>query len=236
LALAGCSSPPPSLAVASAPIPQPIAWKAVLIAGDDREPAFDNAVDAMARKLRSFGVSPSNIAVLKADGRGPQAATGQNVLDAFDRLDPGPGEGCFVFVTSHGGENAGLVIRSANAFLEPRDMGGLLDRSCGERPTVVIASGCYSGIFAEGGSVPAPNRMILTAARDDRRSFGCSADRQFTVFDQCVLGHLKRGRRWTAAMQEIRDCVAANEQSLGVDTPSSPQISAGADVVDLEIF
>src|SRR5262249_28336441 len=146
------------------------------------------------------------------------------------------GEGCFVFITSHGAENEGLVIRSAGSFLDPQHMGGLLDRSCGAGPTVVIASGCYSGIFAEGDSMPAPNRMILTAARDDRRSFGCSAEREFTVFDQCVLSHLERGQRWTAAMQKIRDCVSANEQTLGVDAASLPQISAGVGVVDLEIF
>jgi hypothetical protein len=235
LALAACGAPPPP-AIATGPLAQPTGWKALLIAGDNEEPAFDNAVDAMAGKLESFGVPASDITILKASGRGTEAATKDNVVRAFDSLDPSPGQGCFVFVTSHGAQNEGLIIRSADAFLAPDGMAGLLESPGRNRPTVIIASGCYSGIFAEGDSLPAPNRVILTAARDDRTSFGCNAKREYTVFDQCVLGHLQQGARWQGAMLAIRACVAANEQELGVEAASSPQISAGADVADLQVF
>ena len=40
---------------------QPKGWKVLLIAGDDQEPAFDNAVAAMAAKLASFGVPQANM-------------------------------------------------------------------------------------------------------------------------------------------------------------------------------
>ena len=49
LSLAACASSPET--AAQVPLQQPTGWKAVLIAGDDAEPAFDNAVDAMARKI-----------------------------------------------------------------------------------------------------------------------------------------------------------------------------------------
>jgi uncharacterized lipoprotein YmbA len=45
LLLAGCASPEE----AARPLPQPSAWKAVLIAGDDAEPAFDNADETSSR-------------------------------------------------------------------------------------------------------------------------------------------------------------------------------------------
>ena len=48
--------------------PQPVGWKALLIAGDFQEMAFDNAVDAMAHRLASFGVPVGNMTVLKSRG------------------------------------------------------------------------------------------------------------------------------------------------------------------------
>ena len=235
LFLAACVSPRPPTALAEA-LPQPRSWKALLIAGDNAEPAFDNAVDIIAGKLEISGVPRANIIVLKASGLGTQAATAANILDDFTRLDPAAAEGCFIFITSHGAENKGLMMTSANAFLTPDDLDSLLNRSCGASPTVVIASGCFSGIFAEGRTMPTANRMILTAARDDRPSFGCNAKRKLTFFDQCVISNLLSGLRWQVAMDRTRGCVATNERLLGIDASSSPQISVGAAVADLRVF
>ena len=84
--------------------------------------------------------------------------------------------------------------------------------------------------------MPAANRIILTAARFDRPSFGCNAKRNLTVFDQCVLSNLDPGLRWQAAMDMISACVATNERTLGVEASSSPQISVGAAVANLRVF
>ena len=235
LSLATCVSPQPP-AVSAGPLPQPRSWKALLIAGDDAEPAFDNAVDVMACKLETFGVPRANIMVLKASGLGTQAATAANIIHAFTRLDPSAAEGCFIFITSHGAQNKGLVITSAKTFIGPDDLDSLLNRSCGTSPTVVIASGCFSGIFAEGQAMPTANRIILTAARDDRPSFGCNAKRKLTFFDQCVLSNLDPGLRWQMARDRISACVATNERMLGVEASSSPQISVGAAVANLRVF
>ena len=35
-----------------------------------------------------------------------------------------------------------------------------------------------------------PNRIVLTAARADRPSFGCGADETYTFFDECLLHSL----------------------------------------------
>jgi hypothetical protein len=227
LVLAAC-------AVAEAPpaavLPQPAAWKAVLIAGDNSEPAFDNAVDAMAEKLVGFGVRPQDIAVLKASATDGQAADRGHIFDAFDGLAPAGNEGCFVFISSHGDPQRGLVMRAAKDFLGPDELDRLLDRRCGQRPTVVIASGCFSGIFTRGDSMPAANRTILTAARRDRTSFGCNASRQYTVFDECVLDNLDQGRPWQAVMETTRDCVVRHEDEANVRPPSVPQMFVGPSV------
>lgn len=231
--LAGCASPPQPAPPSQA---QPAGWQAVLIAGDDQEPAFDNAVDAMRDKLAGFGVPLRSITVLKASGQGAAAATAGNLREAFARLDPAPGDGCFVFVTSHGLERRGLVLKRARTVLSPRNLAGLLDAACRGRPSVVIASGCFSGMFAEAPPLPAPNRVVLTAARTDRPSFGCNAGRRLTVFDQCVLEGLDRGVAWQTVMDRTRSCVAANERTMGVSSPSQPQIAVGAEAAGLLAF
>jgi len=62
-------------------------------------------------------------------------------------------------------------------------------RSLRNVPTVVIVSSCYSGSFAAGPML-APNRIILTRPGANRPSFGCQADRTYTVFDECLLAAL----------------------------------------------
>jgi len=233
--------PPPHQVAVERPAPprapgKPAAWKAVLIAGDDQERAFDDAVDAMAAKLHRFGVAGEDIAILKASAQGADAATGINIRQAFADLHPGPRDGCFVYITSHGAPGRGLVMRRARAFLSPTGLGFMLGGSCGNRPTVVIASGCYSGIFATQAPMPAPNRMILTAARDDRPSFGCNANLDYTFFDKCILDNLERGMDWRVVMDKTRACVSGNEWDLHVNAPSEPQLSIGATTAGLRAF
>ena len=232
LVLAGCASQNEP----ARPLPQPAAWKAVLIAGDDAEPAFDNAVDAMAAKLEGYGVRPQDIVTLKASASGGLKANRDNIQDAFSRLAPAPLDGCFVFITSHGLPRRGLFLKAVDGALSPGELDRLLDRGCGERPTVVIASGCFSGIFARGWSMPAPNRTILTAAQSDRPSFGCNVDRRFTVFDQCVLETLEAGQAWQGVMERVRGCVSRNEDETNASPPSNPQISVGRGVEGLTAF
>jgi len=234
--LLACSTAPSQTSASREKLPQPTGWKAVLVAGDDQEPAFDNAVDAMAGRLAELGVPGSSIAILKASKRGAQAATGANVATALAALNPGATDGCFLFITSHGGPDSGLVMKRERSYLDPGELDRLLSRPCAKRPTVVITSGCFSGIYAQDRRVVASNRTILTAARRDRPSFGCNAERRFTVFDACVLDSLQGGLTWQAVMRKTRSCVSAQEQALGVEAPSSPQMSVGAAVSDLVVF
>jgi len=205
-----------------------------LIAGDDAEPAFDNAVDAMAGKLKDYGVPPNNIVALKADGAGTDTATRANIQAAFEKMNPGPRDACFVFVTSHGQPRLGLYMKAARANLSPLLMSELLNASCREQPTVVIASGCFSGNFAQV-PVSSKNRVILTAARPDRPSFGCNAGLEYTIFDRCVLDNLIKGVAWPVVMNKARGCVATEEKKMKVQ-PSEPQLSVGDDVADLRVF
>jgi hypothetical protein len=55
----------------------------------------------------------------------------------------------------------------------------MLDRSA-IGPAVIVLSACFSGSFID--EVSAPDRLIITAARDDRTSFGCKDGADWTEF------------------------------------------------------
>jgi hypothetical protein len=236
LALGACVptlAPPPSTPTIATL--QPSGWKAILIAGDDAEPAFDNAVDTMADKIVTFGIPRDAIVKLKADGRGAEAGTRENIESAFRRLQPAAGEACFVFLTSHGLPNRGLLMKRARSHVNPGQLSGLIDMSCRDHPTVIIASGCFSGAFAEGAAMPTANRVILTAARRDRPSFGCNANLRYTLFDGCILENLERGLAWDEVMGRTRNCVAVEESKLRMPA-SEPQLHVGATARELKVF
>lgn len=225
-----------SSAALAGPLPQPTGWVAVLIAGDDQEPAFANAVDAMADKLEGEGVDPRRITVLKAESSGAAAATGSNIRRVFADLAPAAGEGCFVFMTSHGQRGGGLVLAASRTYLAPAVLDRLLNGPCRERPTVVITSGCFSGVYSDSSAMRTPNRVILTAARRDRSSFGCNANLRFTVFDECILRAIDRGLPWQSIMDRARACVAQRERDADYHPASEPQLFIGPGVARLTAF
>src|SRR5262245_47389101 len=89
----------------------------------------------------------------------------------------------------------GFYLRNAPA-LTPRTLSAILDAACGYRPTVVLVSACYSGVFV-GNAMLKPNRINRTAAREYRTSFGCSAENEYTYWDGCLIevpSEFKRGQ------------------------------------------
>lgn len=240
-------------AAAAASGPGPGGWQAVLVAGDNAQPVFDNAVAAVRDRLEGGGVPAQNIHVLSAAPQGvttqgvttqgvttrgaPQGegaaepASAERVLADIAGLHPGPGEGCLVFVTSHGQRGEGIWLAYRGEFLHPAELARALSAGCARAPTVVIVSGCYTGGFT---AMRAPNRIIITAARADRPSFGCAVERTYAVFDECLLASLPRADTWRAVFEATRSCVGAREHELHA-TPSQPQAAFGATVRNLRV-
>src|SRR5260370_20285916 len=119
-------------------------WRAVLIAGDNSSPAFDNGVEAMRDKLAGRGVR--NIRALTSDpvaSPSLEVATAAHVSSA---LRSGGGEACLVFITSHGDES-GVVLRSAKGMVQPATLGSALDAGVGRRPTLVTLPASHTALF-----------------------------------------------------------------------------------------
>jgi Peptidase C13 family len=212
-------------------------WQVVLAAGDDAEPVFDDAARALARRLAASGVPAANTHRLSASPaevrRGVEPATAENLLRRIADLPARPGDGCLIFITSHGEHDAGLWLARSHRALHSEELARALSRGCAMAPTVVVVSGCYTGGFA-AGAMAAPNRIILTAARRDRPSFGCQVERTYTVFDQCLLGALPHSANWQGVFAATSRCVSRQEHLLG-ELPSEPQAYFGSAVADMGV-
>jgi hypothetical protein len=211
-------------------------YKAVLVAGDGSAAAFDHATEAMRDRLLARQIAPTDIQRLSAAPaaeEGIRSSSLGHVLAAIERIHPVEGQGCLVFATSHGAYKDGLVLVPSRDFLTPAALDRALLRGCGDAPTVAIISGCFSGGFAKAPMNRA-NRVILTAARADRPSFGCGAEFEYTVYDGCLLSAMDEAATWRSAYSMIRACVSEREQELDA-RPSEPQAWFGAAVVGLPV-
>jgi hypothetical protein len=212
-------------------------WQVVLAAGDDSEPVFDNATREMNRRLVGAGVPASDVHRLSASAAeveaGVEPATADLLLRRIADLPARPGDRCLIFLTSHGERGAGLWLARSNRALSPDELARALSRGCAAVPTIVIVSACYSGGFA-AGKMTKPNRVILTAARGDRPSFGCQVRRTYNFYDECLLDILPQAATWRAVFDGAGRCVRRMEQTLGV-LPSEPQGYFGATVAGLQV-
>lgn len=210
-------------------------WGALFVAGDHSIKAFDNAT----RRFYSLIERKPDVIMSRLTSD-PSIAPSENEIADVGTIDsalgfvtPSQQEKCLVFMTSHGTKD-GFYLSQANgtgALLPPRVLDQWLDNHCGTRPTVVIVSACYSGIFLHDG-MEQPNRIILTAAREDRPSFGCGAGQVYTYYDKCLLDSWTWVYTWQELYDRTKACVAEREAELGA-TPSEPQAYFGGEVAKL---
>lgn len=208
-------------------------WAAVVVAGDDhshdggKSEVFDNARRDVGAELLSAGFQAQNLREFSVRPRRyrprPEKTDIDGVYDALSALSARASDGCLVYFTSHGGPDGVLVD---DQLLAPKTLGAILDEACGRRPTVVVLSACFSGVFLP--EIAAPNRMVLTAARADRSSFGCGASDRYPYFDDCFLHVFPTAHDFGALGPAVQACVARREAETGMAPPSEPQLSIGA--------
>ncbi len=214
-------------------------WSAVVVAGDwhahsgGPSEAFDNARHDVVQALEHAGFQPANLRQFsvrperyKEPDLGKSAP--QEIYNALSDLTAKASGGCLVYFSSHGAP-AGVVVDQQ--ILPPGVLADMLDHTCGSRPTVVIISACFSGVFVP--ALAGSNRMVLTAARPDRSSFGCGEADKYPYFDQCVLESLPHSNDFGALGRTVQACVAARETKEGMKPPSEPQLYIGAGIKPL---
>jgi len=213
-------------------------WAAVVVAGDwhahDGSPSeiFDNSRHDVSADLLALGFSRDNVQEFSVrperyskDSPGPSDS--QTIANALWDLSNRTSAGCLVYFSSHGSPD-GLVL--GEATLSPDSLRTILSNTCADRPTVVIISACFSGVFVK--PLEAPNRMILTAARPDRTSFGCGATNRYPYFDECVLSAWPGTTDFPGLGRAVQACVAAREKKEHMTPPSEPQLWLGPSVAN----
>jgi len=208
-------------------------WAVVLVAGDYRahsgapSKVFDNGRRDLGKAFTKIGFDPRNMVQFSVDyDDGTQHSSVPEIATAMQTVAARAHDGCLIYFTSHGTPD-GIVI--GDAVLPPSQMREMVNSACGERPSVIVMSACFSGQFV--APLAGPNRIIMTAARPDRTSFGCGEMDQYTFFDDCFLRAMPVSADFPGLGAQVQQCVAVREQDMKATPPSEPQVSVGPQVI-----
>jgi Peptidase C13 family len=209
-------------------------WAVLIVAGDDHahsgapSDVFDNARRDLAKAFVSIGFSPANIVQFSTEPvlDAQHTETGAIANALWDLSSRAPG-GCLIYFTSHGVYDRGIVVD--NELLAPDKMAAMVNNACGNKPSMIVMSACFSGQFVP--ALAGPNRIIFTAARPDRTSFGCGESDHYTFFDTCFLQSLPASGDFPGLAEMTTACVAKREHDLGASPPSEPQLAIGNNVM-----
>ncbi|CAH0187391.1 hypothetical protein SRABI70_01420 [Pseudomonas sp. Bi70] len=206
------------------------------LAGDGKQSVFLREADYVADLLSERFAARGRITL--ANHRDHLAdrplATRENLRRAVQAIAErsGPEDLVFIYLTSHGSRTHELNLdqpRLQLADLPASDLADLLE-PLAERHKVVVISACYSG-----GFIPAlknDKTLLMTAARADRVSFGCSEEADFTYFGRALFAEaLQQTGDLQEAFELARAAVAEREQADGFE-PSEPQIWAPVAVLE----
>lgn len=208
-------------------------WAAVVVAGDWHAhsgaptEAFDNARRDVSLTLADLGFSRDAIRQYSVRPRRyPAVKPGKTDLRQIHAglrdLAAKRSAGCLVYITSHGAPEGALID---DDILPPSLLAAVIDDACPARPSIVVVSACFSGVFVQ--PLQRDDRMILTAARSDRTSFGCSEDDKYPYFDDCFLSSAPTAHDFAALGRAVQACVARRERDTGAEPASEPQLWIG---------
>nr|WP_314877122.1 C13 family peptidase [uncultured Pseudomonas sp.] len=212
------------------PSKAPIQLYSLVLAGDGQQSVFMREADYVSDMLKvRFGASGQITLVNHRDHLADRPmATRQNLTRAAATLAErsGPQDLIFIYLTSHGSADHQLVLdqpRLQLADLSADELASAL-APLKDRDKVVVISACYSG-----GYIPAlkdERTLIMTAARPDRVSFGCSEEADFTYFGDALFAEaLNQTDDLKQAFELARASVAERERREGFEA-SEPQLWA----------
>ncbi len=164
-------------------------WAAVVVAGDwhahsgGPTEAFDNARARRGRRPDPAGLRPRRRppGILVRPERWPALKPAKTDLraihDDLRDLAARNTAGCLFYLTSHGAPEGAVLDED---ILPPTLLAAVIDDACPARPSIVVVSACFSGVFIK--PLQRDDRMILTAARPDPRLVRLQRGRQVPLF------------------------------------------------------
>ncbi|WP_407292825.1 C13 family peptidase [Stutzerimonas zhaodongensis] len=206
------------------------------LAGDGQQSVFLREVDYVDALLgERFGARGQISLVNHRDHIADRPlATRENLSRAIARLAErsGPEDLIFIYLTSHGSADHQLVLaqpRLALEYLPAADLASLM-QPLAERNKIIVISACYSGGFIE--PLKSPNTAVITAARPDRVSFGCSEESDFTYFGRALFAEALQEREGIVQAFMLAQARVAEREQADHYQASEPQIWAPEQVVE----
>ena len=213
---------------------QTFTWKGIFIAGDDSIQNFDNSRMELSRMMGAYtkmdAIQFTSTRHLVSESVFP--ATINNIVSVMNSTPVKNNEGCFIHMTSHGAKHQGFYL-SMSGILTPDLFAQLVNKRCGNAPTIILISACYSGQFLTQ-SLKGENRIIMTAAIEDRPSFGCSADTEYTYWDACLLAEIPHAKTWLQVANNVQSCIEKKETEEGFPG-SFPQSFFGTNTTSWQV-
>lgn len=216
-------------AIAQLPASTPaIELYAMTVAGDGKQSVFMREADYVGNLLQTRFAAHGRLTLINhRDHLATRPmATSASLGRSFQALAERSGaeDLIFIYLTSHGSAQHELHIdqpRLQLADLPASELAGLLT-PLKDRYKVLVISACYSGGFIP--ELQDEKTLVITAARADRVSFGCSEENDFTYFGRALFAEaLQETDDLQRAFELAKASVAAREKSDGFE-PSEPQI------------
>ncbi|MEO4047158.1 C13 family peptidase [Pseudomonas sp. CAU 1711] len=206
------------------------------LAGDGKQSVFLREVDYVSTLLRErFGTRGHVSLINHRDHLADRPlATRESLSRAVQALAErsGPEDLVFLYLTSHGSREHELSIdqpRLQLADLPASELAALL-APLKDRHKVVVISACYSGGFIP--PLKDGKTLVMTAARADRVSFGCSEDNDFTYFGRALFAEALNETDDLARAFALAKAKVAEREKADDFEPSEPQLWAPRAVLE----
>ncbi len=205
-------------------------------AGDGDENVFRNEVEFVDRQFSErFDSAGHTVQLINNPAtleQHPLASLTnlQTAVDAVARRMNTDQDILLLFLTSHGSREHELYVGLDPLPLDqiaPSDLSELLAKSK-IRYKVIVISACYSGGFID--ALKDDTSMVITAAREDRTSFGCGTKSDITNFGRAFFAEgLNHNDTFTGAFAEAARLIDAWE-TRDDDEHSFPQLITTAQI------
>lgn len=193
--------------------------------------AFQRDVLSLQQKLQALNTE--TVSILLSNQMETQQlkypfATIPNLQMVFDKLATWSKQHTMsltLLITTHGAPDI-LSVNIGNSYFQPvrtEQLRSWLNKLHPRTQMTIILSACHSGSFAD--NLSGENRIVLTAAATDRKSFGCAYQDKNTWFIAQLLGpHFKPESTWSEVFVATRDGVELQEKAQKISLYSNPQM------------
>lgn len=204
------------------------------LAGDGQQSVFLREADYVSRLLRERFGARGNITLInhrEQFAKRPLASR-ESLRQAIQTLAERSGNEdlIFLYLTSHGSRDHQLVLQQPGLELNNLPAAELAEllKPLRERHKVLVISACFSGGFI--APLQDDKTLIMTAARADRVSFGCSEENDFTYFGRALFEQaLQQTDDLGQAFALAKRFVSEREQAEGFEA-SEPQLADAPEV------